>query len=109
MRESRRVEGGSVYSVHVLFVNHPTGKRDTWLYSSQSTQGYKARSGGRVGVEREVILYVHVCMEEDGVLERWRQRHSERTAGQNEQRRTKEGGNLENGLGGVSFFMVVLV
>lgn len=26
MRESRRVEGGSVYSVHVLFVNHPTGK-----------------------------------------------------------------------------------
>ena len=48
-RESRRVEGGSVYSVHVLFVNRPIGKRDTRLYSSQSTQGHKARSGGRWG------------------------------------------------------------
>ena len=46
MRESGRVEGGSVYSVHVLFVNHPPGKRDTRLYSCQSTKGHKARSGG---------------------------------------------------------------
>lgn len=27
MRKSRRVEGGSVYSIHVLFVNHSTGKK----------------------------------------------------------------------------------
>lgn len=50
MRECRRVEGGSVCGVHVLFVNRPAGKKDTWFYSA-SHPGIQSKVQWEVGVE----------------------------------------------------------
>lgn len=67
-RESRRVEGGSVYSIHVLFVNHSTGKRDTPLYSSQSTKGLKKGLVGGGGRVRD-FMCMHVREQCVGAME----------------------------------------
>jgi len=64
VEEKRERVGGwkvGVCNVHVLFVNHPTGKRDTWLYGSHTSQRYKARSSGRWRQsERYFYVYMYV-------------------------------------------------
>lgn len=59
MRKSRRVEGGSVFSLHVLFVNHPTAKGGSLLDSSPSTGDKKQ---GPVGGREVVHVCLYVCM-----------------------------------------------
>lgn len=70
MRESRRVEGGSVYSVHVLFVNRPTGKGTLGSIAASPPRDTKqgpVGGGGRVRGNS-----ICACMYGDSVLERWR-------------------------------------
>lgn len=101
------MEGGSAYRVYVLFVNHPSGRRDTWLYSSPSTQGYKARSIGRWGVKARGN-FICACMYVRGHCVRAMQAASIRDTQKGRPgrisrgARTKVGGNLKKG--GRSFF-----